>query len=231
MGDVAMSSSREQALRGFALMHIGSGKDIDDVKNEQRYGHVVGLTQRHKWGLEPGVGTPLQLCSSYGAVEPSLLLINAKADVNFSHPALGYHGAPPLHMAIKSGSVDMVRALLEKGANRDMMANMGHGDINAYDYARACAVNNPTEERVVISHLVGYFNMPFGPVETTPLPDLTNPINAENPVTFVKQLIGTGRDINDIHGGLKWAQKPDRTPLAAVAGAGDVEAVRLLLAA
>jgi len=226
------SARQQQVLRDFALFHIGSGKDIDDVNDNQKYGHIVGLSQRHKWGLDPSVGTPLQLCAARGGMEGALLLIEAGADVNYSLPDHGHKGATPLLLAIKSGDIMMVKMFLEQGADRGIKADMmGLGDLDACDYARVCASKDPSPDRIAITQLVEYFNMPYGRVDKVQLTNYTDPISAENPVTFVRQLIGTGRDINDIHGGLKWAQTPDRTPLAAVASQGDVEAVRLLLAA
>merc|ERR1711990_295897 len=91
-----------ELLRDFALQHIGSGKDIDDTLDQQKYGHICGLNQRHKWGLNPGIGTPLQLCAREGGVEACILLIEAGADINFSPLELGHQGAPPLHLAIKN---------------------------------------------------------------------------------------------------------------------------------
>jgi len=224
--------SAAELLRDFAWMHIGSGKDIDDVRDDQRYGHVIGMNHRHKWGLDPGVGTPLQICVSRGGLEAARILIDAGADVNFSLPDHGFQGAPPLHLAIKTGNMEMTKMLLERGSNKKQEADMlGAGHLNAEDYARVCANKNPTPERIAISQLVDYYNMPMGAIHKPELSSFTNPIPAENPVTWVRQLIGTGRNINDIHGGLRWAQTPDRSPLAAVAGEGDVEAVRLLLAA
>lgn len=106
-----------------------------------------------------------------------------------------------------------------------------HHDLDAYQYARELAAVDPTPERTALSHLVNYFNMPFGPIAKTELTSRSDPIAATNPVNFVKELIGTGRDINDLRGGLRWAQVSDGTPLAAVTEAGDVEAVRMLIAA
>ena len=142
------------------------------------------------------------------------------------------YGAPPLHLAIKNGSLELVKNLLEQGAERSLQANMlGSGPLNAMQFARALAVKDPSQARQALSHLVSYFNMPHGPIAKTELTSKSAPIPAENPVNFVKELIGTGRDINEIRGGLKWAQIPDCTPLAAVTEAGDTEAVRMLLAA
>ena len=135
-------------------------------------------------------------------------------------------------MAIKNGSLELVKNLLEQGAERSLQANMlGSGPLNAMQFARALAVKDPSQARQALSHLVSYFNMPHGPIAKTELTSKSAPIPAENPVNFVKELIGTGRDINEIRGGLKWAQIPDCTPLAAVTEAGDTEAVRMLLAA
>jgi len=135
-------------------------------------------------------------------------------------------------LAIKNGSLELVKNLLEQGAERSLQANMlGSGPLNAMQFARALAVKDPSQARQALSHLVSYFNMPHGPIAKTELTSKSAPIPAENPVNFVKELIGTGRDINEIRGGLKWAQIPDCTPLAAVTEAGDTEAVRMLLAA
>ena len=142
------------------------------------------------------------------------------------------YGAPPLHLAIKNGSLELVKNLLEQGADVALQADMlGSGALDAMQFARALAVQDPSPARQALSHLVAFFNMPNGPIAKTELTSKSAPIPAENPVNFVKELIGTGRDLNEIRGGLKWAQVPDCTPLAAVTEAGDTEAVRMLLAA
>ena len=137
-----------------------------------------------------------------------------------------------MHLAIKNGSIELVKNLLEQGADCSLTADLlGEGELDAQQYARKLAIQDPTPERQALSHLVSYFNMPFGAIQKTELTSKSDPIPAENPVNFVKELIGTGRDINEIRGGLKWAQYPDCSPLAAVTEAGDTEAVRLLIAA
>ena len=107
----------------FAREHIGSGKDIDDIHDDQRfialrfelhsrrvlgdrYGHVVGVKQRHKWGLDPSEhnalssttcqrccaaarGTPLQQCSSVpGSAAACRMLIDHGANINFCLPSV-----------------------------------------------------------------------------------------------------------------------------------------------
>merc|ERR1712144_197076 len=115
MGDVATAMSQAEMLKNFALMHIGSGKDMDDVLDNQNYGHIVGLNQRHKWGLDPSVGSPLQICAAAGAVEPCMLLVDAGASINFCMPDHGNKGATPLLLAIKAGKLPLVKLLLERG--------------------------------------------------------------------------------------------------------------------
>jgi len=233
---VRMTASTEQMLKDFVLQHIGSGKDVDDCLDQQKYGHIIGLNQRHKWGLDPGVGTPLQICAAAGCVDASMILLDAGADINHSLPAHGSKGAPAIMLAIKKGAIALVKLLLERGADRSVKANMlGHGDVDACEYARLCAQSNPNdEERFMISSLVEYYNGSAGPVQRRyafPNQSDSIPLEGKQPVQYAKELIGTGRDIDDIHGGLKWAQTPDSTPLAVVTAAGDIEAVRFLLAA
>jgi len=166
-----------------------------------------------------------------------MLLVDAGASINFCMPDHGNKGATPLLLAIKAGKLPLVKLLLERGADRKLKANMlGQEHIDAYAYARVCHESNPNdEERYMICALVDYYDAPEPPPADRTYcfasKKFTEEISAETPLNFAKQLIGTGRCIDDMHGGLKWASVPSSTPLAAVVSAGDTEAVRLLLAA
>merc|ERR1711998_126364 len=221
---LSQQSHTERLLVEFAREHLGSGKDIDDTNDEQKYGHIVGLNQRHKWGNEADVGSPLQVCARSGGVEACELLLSAGANVNFSTRYLdGRQGPTPLHLAIRSGSVQLVKLLLERGACRELKADMAGLPQDAFLYARSLANATPTADRIAISRLVNGFNMPLGPVRSTmTLTSRSGAIAAQNPVNYVKGLLGSGRNINEV---------PDSSPLSVVTAAGDLEAVRFLLAA
>jgi len=219
----------------FAREHIGSGKDIDDIHDNQKYGHVVGVKQRHKWGQDPTRGTPLQQCSAVpGAAAACRLLIDHGANVNFCLRENGRAGAPPLFNAIKTGDITMVKMFLEQGADRSIRYNM-LGDptteMDAVDYSRWLAMQQGTQEACCLSRLVDYYAMPQGPIAKPSVASSYDVIEADGPLQYVKGHIGAGYDINCMYAGKKWSTLPRFTPLAAVVEAGSIPAVRFLLAA
>jgi len=219
----------------FAREHIGSGKDIDDIHDDQRYGHVVGVKQRHKWGLDPTRGTPLQQCSSVpGSAGACRMLIDHGANINFCLPENGRGGAPPLFNAIKSGDILLVKMFLEQGADRSIRYNMlgdPNMEMDSVQYSRWLAMQQSTQEAMMLSRLVDYFAMPQGPISKPCVANSYDVIEADGPLQYAKGHIGAGYDVNCMYAGKKWATLPRFTPLAAVIEAGSIPAARFLLAA
>eukprot|EP00656_Telonema_subtile_P049526 TRINITY_DN6179_c0_g2_i1.p1 TRINITY_DN6179_c0_g2~~TRINITY_DN6179_c0_g2_i1.p1 ORF type:complete len:331 (-),score=59.82 TRINITY_DN6179_c0_g2_i1:974-1966(-) len=218
----------------YAREHLGSGKDVDDTLDNQKYGQIPGVEQRHKWGLDPTRGTPLQVCAAVaGSAEACRLLIDNGADINFCLPENGRAGAPPLFHAIKTGDICLVKTFLEQGADRSIRFNLlgdKGSEMDCVQYARYLADQNGDQQLMCLSRLVEYYSMPFGPVSKPTLANSFDVIEADGPLAFVQGHIGAGYDINDMYSGKKWAL-PRFTLLACVVEAGSLPAVRFLIAA
>jgi len=230
----ADSEDLSNLLLQFAREHIGSGKDIDDVLDNHKWGCINGVNQRHKWGLDPNKGTPLQMCAAAaGSQQACRLLIDNGANINYCLRENGRAGAPPLMHAVKTGDISLVKMLLEQGADRSISYDMlgTNEPMDAVQYSRYLALKSGDEALMCLSRLVEYYSMPFGAVSKPTLANSYDVIEADGPLAFAQGHVGAGYDINDMYAGKKWSQLPRFTPLAVVAEAGSLPAVRYLIAA
>lgn len=76
----------------------------------------------------------LALASQYGYVQVVRLLLDAGEDPNRYNPIGGHSHSTPLHQAAYSGSEELVRLLVERGARLDMKDVLWHG--TPADWAR-----------------------------------------------------------------------------------------------
>ena len=94
---------------------------------------TAGLEELLKRPLNPGIRivdyengetvtvvTALHCAAEYGHLEPMLLLLEARADINaYAASIMGQEMAAPLHVAAQNGQLEAVRFLIEHGAQKD----------------------------------------------------------------------------------------------------------------
>eukprot|EP00435_Cladocopium_sp_Y103_P064334 s282_g26.t1 len=67
--------------------------------------------------------TALHYAAAAGHVEPMLLLLEARAEINADALGIFGKGMAPLHLAARNGQLDAVRFLIENGARKDQTDN------------------------------------------------------------------------------------------------------------
>jgi ankyrin repeat protein/uncharacterized protein len=101
-------------------------------------------------GANPKVGSPLRSAAFFGHVAVATILLRYGADPNQTHHPLD---TPPLLSAIQNGRRDMIKLLLENGANANPAIPYGS---TALSEAMKCGVPYPPseEERIPIVELL-----------------------------------------------------------------------------
>ena len=121
--------------------------------------------------------TPLSATARVGTVETAQWLLDHGADVNAK---VEPRGATPLHTAVEEGRLEMVRLLLERGANPDILH--GNPQRNALAAARFWGHDDVAEflESQGIVEIV---------IETTSVdveaPGFSDPAGVSNPATWL----------------------------------------------
>ena len=81
-----------------------------EIRNVVEYEHDESVT----------VVTALHCAAEYGHIEPMLLLLEARAEINANAASImGHEMAAPLHVAAQNGQLEAVGFLIENGARKD----------------------------------------------------------------------------------------------------------------
>src|SRR5204862_7424929 len=209
-GQTALMWAAAQNHPAMVLELLSHNADVNARSAVQNWERQNTLEPREKW-LPPGGLTPLLFAARQGSLERARLLVEAGADVNAADPA----GISALLSAIINGHYDVAGFLLEKGT-----------DPNLAD----------TDGRAALLAAVDMNTMP---VSNVPMPKVVD--NRLTSVDLIEMLLARGANINaQLTSQQAYRAKLDRgtdtvlttgtTPLLRAAKAGDVAAVRLLLA-
>ena len=114
----AVSNNRNSATA--LLLEAGA-----EVKGDGRQGSPLGTAVARnnskatelllKAKADPNEGTPLMSAAQYNHRDVALMLVEAGADINVHDNYYRY----PIHFAASTGSLDLLKALLDKGADMD----------------------------------------------------------------------------------------------------------------
>jgi ankyrin repeat protein len=186
------------------------GASVDAVSAVKTWERQVTKEPRQKW-LPPGGFTPLHFAAREGALAAAKALVEAGADIDAVDP----DGISPLLMAIINGHYDVARTLIDEGADHSLADTTGRTPLYAaVDFNTMPASNRPA------------------------------PAVVENEATsfeLIEALLAHGADPNvQLERQAPYRTKLDRgndtvlttgtTPLLRAAKAGDVPAIRVLLA-
>ena len=189
---------------------IAHGADVNALSDINKWERQNTAEPREKW-LPLGGLTPLLFAARQGCVECEEILLNAGAVIDDADAT----GISPVLMAIINGHYDAAALLLNKGANPDLADETGRTALySAVDFNTMPASNRPSPK--VIDNQISSLEL-------------------------IKLLLDKGASVNvQLKKQQPYRTKLDRgddtmlttgtTPLIRAAKAGDVPAMRLLLA-
>ena len=209
-GETALMWAVSQKHAAVARELIAKGADVNARSTVNKWERQNSAEPREKW-LPLGGLTPLEFAARQGCVDCIPVLVQGGADINAADP----DGITPLLSAIINGHYDVANVLLEKGANPNVPDRTGRTPLySAVDFHTMPASNRPSPK------------------------EIDNEISS---LDLVKSLLAKGADVNaQLKQQQPYRTKLDRgddtmlttgtTPLLRAAKAGDVAAMKLLLA-
>jgi ankyrin repeat protein len=209
-GETALMWATAQSHAGMMRELIAHGADVNARSNPENWERQNTSEPREKW-LPLGVLTPLLFAARQGCLECARILLDAGADVNAADP----DGVTPTIYAIINGHYDVAGYLVDKGANPNLADKTGRTAL----YAAADFNTMPASAR--------------------PAPKVID--NQVSGLELIQKLLDHGANPNaQLLKQQPYRAKLDRgddtmlttgtTPILRAAKAGDVEAMRLLLA-
>jgi ankyrin repeat protein len=191
---------------------IQSGADVNAQSRANNWERQVTSEPRDKW-LPYGGMTPLLFAARQGCLGCAAALVDAKADIN----TRDLHGVPATVMAIINGNFDVAAYLIDKGVDPNLADDTGRSALfSAVDFNTV-------------------------PVDNVPPPPeiLAQEVSA---LQLVSKLLARGANVNiQLTKQQPYRAKLDRgadsmlttgtTPLLRAAKAGDIDAMKLLIAA
>jgi uncharacterized protein len=189
---------------------IAHGADINARSAIQNWERQTTEEPREKW-LPPGGLTPLLFAARQGSFDSARVLVEAGAVVNLTDP----EGTSAVLSAIINGHYDVAGLLLDKGADPNLADKDGRAALFAAVDMNTMPVSNVPMPNVIANHL--------------------------SSLDVIEKLLAHGADVNaQLKRQQAYRSKLDRgtdtvlatgsTPLLRAAKAGDVAAMRLLLA-
>jgi ankyrin repeat protein len=209
-GETALMWAVAQRHAAVAKELIAKGADVGARSTVNKWERQSSAEPREKW-LPLGGLTSLEFAARQGCADCVPVLVDAGADVN----AVDQDGISPLLSAIINGHYDAASVLLEKGANPNIADRTGRSPLySAVDDHTMPASNRPSPKEID---------------------------NEVSSLDLVKSLLAKGADVNaQLKQQQPYRTKLDRgddtmlttgtTPLLRAAKAGDVAAMKLLLA-
>ncbi len=209
-GETALMWATAQKHPAVIKELIAHGADVNARSNFEKWERQTTAEPREKW-LPQGSLTPLLFAARQGCVECSRLLLEAGADLNAADP----DGVTPMIYAIINGHYDVAAYLLDKGADPNIADRTGRTALYAaVDFNTMPASNRPAPK--VIDNEVSSF-------------------------ALIQKLLAKGANPNaQLKSQQPYRAKLDRgddtmlttgtTPLLRAAKAGDLDAMRALLA-
>ena len=209
-GETALMWATAQKHPAMMKELIARGADVNARSNSEKWERQTTSEPREKW-LPQGSLTPLLFAARQGCLECSRLLLEAGADSNAADP----DGVTPLLYAIINGHYDAAAFLLDKGADPNRADKTG---------------------RTALYSAVDFNTMP---VSNRPAPKVID--NEVSSLELIQKLLARGANPNaQLKTQQPYRTKLDRgddtmlttgaTPLLRAAKAGDVPAMRALLA-
>jgi ankyrin repeat protein len=209
-GQTALMWAAAQRHPAMIRTLVDAGADINARSNVEEWERQMTREPREKW-LPPGGLTPLMYAAREGCTECVPALVAAGADVNLTTP----DGLSPVVLALINGHYDAAAALLDAGT-----------DVNLVDYAG----------RGALYAAVDFNTMPSS---NRPAPEVLE--ERHTALDIITMLLERGADPNAALGRISpYRAKLDRgndfvlgkgtTPLLRAAKAGDIDAMRALLA-
>jgi len=209
-GETALMWATAQKHPAMITQLIARGADVNARSNFEQWQRQTTAEPREKW-LPQGSLTPLLFAARQGCVECSRLLLEAGARIDAADP----DGVTPMIYAIINGHYDVAAFLLDQGADPNLADNAGRTALySAVDFNTMPASNRPAPK--VIDNEVSSFEL-------------------------IQKLLAKGANPNpQLKKQQPYRVKLDRgddtmlttgtTPLLRAAKAGDVQAMRALLA-
>ena len=209
-GETALMWATAQGHPAMMRELIAHGADVNAHSNLETWERQTTSEPREKW-LPLGALTPLLFAARQGCTECAQVLVDAGADSNGADP----DGVTPVIYAIINGHYDVAAYLVDKGANPNLADKTG---------------------RTALYAAVDFNTMP---ADSRPAPKVID--NQVSSLELIQKLLDHGANPNaQLIKQQPYRAKLDRgddtmlttgtTPLLRAAKAGDIEAMRLLLA-
>ncbi len=209
-GETALMWATAQGHAPMMRELIAHGADVNARSNPENWERQTTSEPREKW-LPLGALTPLLFAARQGCLECARILLDAKADINAADP----DGVTPTVYAIINGHYDVAGYLVDKGADPNLADKTGRAALYA---------------------AVDFNTMP---ASARPAPKVID--NQLSSLELIQKLLDHGANVNaQLLKQQPYRAKLDRgddtmlttgtTPFLRAAKAGDVDAMRLLLA-
>jgi len=209
-GETALMWATAQSHPDMMRELIAHGADVNARSNPENWERQTTSEPREKW-LPLGSLTPLLFAARQGCLECARILVDSKADTNAADP----DGVTPTVYAIINGHYDVAGYLVDQGANPNLADKTG---------------------RTALFAAVDFNTMP---ASARPAPKVID--NQVSSLDLIRKLLDHGANPNaQLIKQQPYRAKLDRgddtmlttgsTPLLRAAKAGDVDAMRLLLA-
>ena len=211
-GETALMYATVEHHPEMMRLLIERGAGVNVKTNTNQWERQNTSEPREKW-LPLGALTPLLFAAREGCVACAEVLIDAGADINVQDP----HGVSAPVMAIINGHFDVAGLLVDRGANPNLADDTGRTALfSAVDYSTVPQSNRPAPPGIIEQKL--------------------------SALGLIAKLIEKGANVNaQLTKQQPYRVKLDRgddtmlgagtTPLLRAAKAGDLEAIKLLLAA